>query len=121
MSRRKRTSFFSSQAEVDAELLQDTTELLGATAATDVKVGEVVRVYGAIRAIRVRPNQSVPMVEAELWDGSGFITLIWLGRRSIGGIVPGRAVIAEGRLSRGPAAQPTLFNPRYELLSSSES
>jgi hypothetical protein len=60
------------------------------------------------------------MVEAELWDGSGFITLIWLGRRSIRGITTGRALIAQGRLTRGPADQPTLFNPRYELLAAGE-
>lgn len=121
MSSRKKTTFFSSQAEVDAATLQDTTELLGATAATQVRVGDLVRVYGAIRALRIRPNTSVPMVEAELWDGSGFVTLVWLGRRSIGGVVPGRTIIAEGRLSRGPSDLPTLFNPRYELLSGSES
>lgn len=116
MSPRKKRSFFSSQQELDAAQLQDVTEALGATSTTEVKVGEMVKVYGAIRALRIRPNLSVPMVEAELWDGSGFITLIWLGRRSIHGITPGRAVIAQGRLSRGPAEQPTLFNPKYELL-----
>ena len=113
---RRKLSFFSSQQEVDASQLRDFTESVGATAASQVKIGELVKVHGAIRALRVRPNKSVPMVEAELWDGSGFVTLIWLGRRSIQGITPGRAVIAQGRLSRGPAEQPTLFNPRYELL-----
>ena len=116
MSSKRKLSYFSSQEDVDASLLQDITESVGATAAAKVKVGELVKVHGAIRALRVRPNKSVPMVEAELWDGSGFVTLIWLGRRSIRGITPGRAVIAQGRLSRGPADQPTLFNPRYELL-----
>jgi len=116
----RKPSFFSSQEDVDAAALQDATELLGAQTATEVELGSVVKVHGAIRALRIRPNTSVPMVEAELWDGSGFITLIWLGRRSIRGITTGRALIAQGRLTRGPADQPTLFNPRYELLAAGE-
>jgi hypothetical protein len=117
---RNKVSFFSSQDEVDAAALMGTTESLGAQPAAEVQVGEVVRVYGAIRALRIRPNTSVPMVEVDLWDGSGLITLIWLGRRSIAGIAPGRALTAEGRLTLGPADQPTLFNPRYELLAVGE-
>ena len=120
MNSRNKVSFFSSQDEVDAAALMGTTESLGAQPAAEVQVGEVVRVYGAIRALRIRPNTSVPMVEVDLWDGSGLITLIWLGRRSIAGIAPGRALTAEGRLTLGPADQPTLFNPRYELLAVGE-
>jgi hypothetical protein len=115
-----KVSFFSSQQDVDAAALMDATELLGAQAAAEVEVGEIVKVYGAIRALRIRPNTKVPMVEADLWDGSGSITLIWLGRRSIAGITAGRSLIAQGRLTKGPADQPTLFNPRYELLAIGE-
>jgi len=116
----RKISFFSSQQDVDAAALMGTTEFLGAQAAAEVEVGEIVRVYGAIRALRIRPNTKVPMVEADLWDGSGLITLIWLGRRSIAGITAGRALIAQGRLTKGPSDQPTLFNPRYELLAIGE-
>ena len=120
MKSRRKLSFFSSQQEVDAAALMDTTEMLGAQAAAEVEVGEVVKVYGAIRALRIRPNTNVPMVEADLWDGSGLITLIWLGRRSIAGITAGRALVAEGRITKGSSGQPTLFNPRYELLAMGE-
>lgn len=120
MKSRRKLTFFSSQQEVDAAALMDVTELLGAQAAAEVEVGSVVKVYGAIRALRIRPNTNVPMVEADLWDGSGLITLIWLGRRSIAGITAGRSLIAEGRLTKGPYGQPTLFNPRYELLAAGE-
>lgn len=120
MKSRRKLSFFSSQQEVDAAALMDVKELLGAQAAAEVEVGSVVKVHGAIRALRIRPNTNVPTVEADLWDGSGLITLIWLGRRSIAGITVGRSLIAEGRLTRGPSDQPTLFNPRYELLAIGE-
>ncbi|NBU32676.1 MAG: DNA-binding protein [Actinobacteria bacterium] len=120
MRRRRKLSFFSSQQEIDAANLQDVSESLGAQAAADVEAGEIVRVHGAIRALRIRPNTTVPMVEADIWDGSGLVSLIWLGRRSIAGITPGRALVVEGRLTKGPAGQPTLFNPRYELLATGE-
>lgn len=104
------------QAEIDSANLRDSVELIGASAATQCVVGEWVKVRGTIRAIRVRPQISVPMVEAELWDGTGYITLLWLGRREIKGITPGRTLLINGRISRGPKMQPAIYNPRYELL-----
>ncbi len=120
MKSRRKLSFFSSQEDVDAATLQDVSESLGAKPVADVEVGQIVKVHGAIRALRIRPNTNVPMVEAEIWDGSGVVTLIWLGRRAISGVTPGRGLVVEGRLTRGNSGQPTLFNPRYELLASGE-
>ena len=37
-------------------------------------------------------------MEAELYDGTGAITVIWLGRRRIGGINPGRSMQVAGRI-----------------------
>jgi len=36
-------------------------------------------------------------LEAEVDDGTGTASLVWLGRRRIGGIEPGARVTAEGR------------------------
>jgi len=105
-----------SQIDIDSAQLRDNAELIGASAASKCVVGETVKVRGTVRALRVRPQGSVQMVEAELWDGSGYITLLWLGRGLIKGIQPGRNLIAEGRISRGPKQQPAIYNPRYELL-----
>jgi hypothetical protein len=56
----------------------------------------------------------VPALEAELWDGSGLITLVWLGRRRIAGIEPGRSVKVTGRVGAQDKLR-VMFNPRYEL------
>jgi hypothetical protein len=40
--------------------------------------------------------------------------VVWLGRRSIVGIEPGRRIIASGRISMN-RGRPVLFNPKYEL------
>ena len=106
----------ANQDEIDAAALRSTGEAIGASAATQCVVGELVKVRGTIRALRVRPQESVPMVEAELWDGTGYITLLWLGRREIKGVTPGRTLLVDGRISRGPKMQPAIYNPRYELL-----
>ena len=113
-------SLAESQVDLDAAKLRDSIELIGASAATQCVVGESVKIRGTIRALRLRPQESVPMVEAELWDGTGYITLLWLGRREIMGVTPGRVLLAEGRISRGPKQQPAIFNPRYELLPHAE-
>lgn len=109
-------SFVESQVDIDSAKLRDDLELIGARAASECIVGQSVKVRGTIRAIRVRPQGSVPMVEAELWDGTGYITLLWLGRRQILGLTTGRILLVEGRISRGPKMQPAIYNPRYELL-----
>ena len=53
-------------------------------------------------------------MEAELWDGTGQVTLVWLGRRDIPGIEPGRRVVVHGRLT-SHRGQRTIFNPAYKL------
>lgn len=42
---------------------------------------EQVTLQGTIRAVTLRPRGGVPALEAELYDGSGTVVLIWLGRR----------------------------------------
>nr|WP_246210649.1 OB-fold nucleic acid binding domain-containing protein [Nocardioides piscis] len=70
---------------------------------------------GTIRTVTLRPRGGVPALEAELDDGSGVITIVWLGRRRIAGVGPGRAMRVEGRIGTGSGHR-VLFNPRYELI-----
>lgn len=102
------------EEELASEQLQGEVEGLGATAVTACQVGHPVCVAGTLRSVVLRPRAGTPSLEAELWDGTGAVTLIWLGRRRIGGVDPGRSLVARGRLTRhdGRAA---LYNPAYEL------
>ena len=61
-----------------------------------------------------RPRGGVPALEAELYDGSALITLVWLGRRRIAGIEPGRQIKVVGRVGVQDRVR-VMFNPRYEL------
>ena len=53
-------------------------------------------------------------LQAELYDGSALITLVWLGRRRIAGIEPGRQIKVIGRIGVQDKMR-VMFNPRYEL------
>ena len=86
----------------------------GATPVCDCSKGEPVTVAGTLRAVTLRPLAGVPTLEAELYDGTGSIRLIWLGRRKIGGIECGRSLVAHGRLTMHEGRR-TLYNAEYEL------
>lgn len=73
-----------------------------------------VKLAGVLRSVVLRPRESVPALEAELYDGTGTVTLIWLGRRDIAGVEPGRRLTAEGLVCTQEGRR-AMFNPRYEL------
>ena len=102
-------------AEVQAEITGITQ--VGGAPATPIAEshnGEMVDVAGTLRAVTLRPRGSSLTMEADLWDGTGSVNLIWLGRRNIPGIQPGRRIIVHGRLA-SIKGEPTMFNPSYEL------
>jgi hypothetical protein len=76
---------------------------------------ERVRLRGTLRTVTLRPRGGVPALEAELDDGTGVITVVWLGRRQISGIAPGRSIEIQGRIGRHDG-QRIMYNPRYELM-----
>ncbi|GAA1960441.1 hypothetical protein GCM10009798_20080 [Nocardioides panacihumi] len=76
---------------------------------------EVVRLRGTLRTVTLRPRGGVPALEAELFDGTGLLTVVWLGRRHIAGITPGRSLQVQGRIGVHDGVR-TLYNPRYELI-----
>ena len=73
-----------------------------------------VSVFGQLKTVSLAPRAGTPTLEAALYDGSGVVTLIWLGRRQIPGIKPGAALTAEGRVSCHDGRR-IIYNPRYEL------
>jgi len=76
--------------------------------------GARIEVVGTVRSISIYPSLKTPSLQIELYDGSGVVTIIWMGRRTIPGIVPGRAMKVCGRLTCNTES-PTIYNPRYEL------
>ncbi len=85
-----------------------------ATPIADCRQRDVVDVAGLLRAVQLRPRGTSVTMEAELWDGTGQVKLVWLGRRDIPGIQPGRKIVVHGRLT-SVKGERTIFNPSYEL------
>ena len=103
---RKRTA--ESEAPVD-----DPTS--GCTAIDAIVTREHVRLCGQVLGIRVRPSDTLPAYVARLGDDSGSITIVWNGRRSVGGVGLGKRLLVEGT----PVSSPDglcIYNPVYTLL-----
>ncbi|MDQ4094027.1 MAG: OB-fold nucleic acid binding domain-containing protein [Actinomycetota bacterium] len=105
-------------SELDADDLSRRVEQTGARRASECTSGEAVTVLGRLRSVEHCPRAAVATLEAELFDGSEGITLVWLGRRRIPGIEPGRTVRATGRIAIRDGRK-VLYNPYYELQRSS--
>ncbi|MFF8277092.1 OB-fold nucleic acid binding domain-containing protein [Streptomyces lateritius] len=104
----------TSQEELESVELQEDTEASGCTRISDCSDRQIVKVTGTLRTVTLRPRAGVPALEAELFDGTAPLDVVWLGRRSIVGIEPGRKMIASGRISMSHGRR-VLFNPKYEL------
>ena len=106
----------STQQRDADELLADTLGE-GCTPVADARAGDVVTVSGTLRSVTLQPRTGIAALEAELFDGSSAVVLVWLGRRQIGGIEPGRRLFATGRVTDMHGAR-VIFNPRYTLRAS---
>lgn len=108
----------ASEQQLEAEALRREATRTGCALAGTVSRGELVNVTGRLRTVVYTPRTNLPTLEAELYDGSGTITLVWLGRRRIAGIEPGRTVSVQGRVAvrEGDCV---IYNPYYELVPTS--
>jgi hypothetical protein len=84
------------------------------TPIADLTPGARAVVFGRIKSVVYTPRQHVPTLHAELIDGTGSVTLVWLGRRRIPGIEPGRTLEAQGCVAEAEGGL-VIFNPRYDL------
>ncbi len=99
---------------IDAQELQSDVASAGCEPVSACQKGKVVAVTGRLTSVVYTPRETVPTLEAVLFDGSGSVTLVWLGRRRIPGIEPGRTLTARGRFASFEGRQ-VIYNPWYEL------
>jgi hypothetical protein len=105
----------ASSQRLDADELESEVEKLpDCTKVKALGIGEMAEVVGRLRSVVYTPSENVPVLEAELYDGSAAIQLVWLGRRRIAGIEPGRKVRARGRVGDHHGKR-AIYNPWYEL------
>lgn len=105
----------SEDSEIEADDLQRRAVESGATTVAACQERRVVTVHGTVRSLTLRPRAGTPTLEVELYDGSGTVTLVWLGRREIAGVSPGQQLRATGRITSSGNRR-MIFNPHYELV-----
>lgn len=107
--------FGASNAELESEARQKEVESSGATLIGDLRDRQWAKLRGTITVLTMKPRSGTAWLEAEFNDGSGTVTLIWMGRRAIPGVTAGRELTVSGRVSYVDG-QRRLYNPLYELL-----
>jgi hypothetical protein len=72
-------------------------------------------VQGVVNSIKSAPTGASPVVEVEIWDSTGGVTLQFLGRREISGLEVGAQLKAEGMVGENNG-QLIILNPSYEII-----
>jgi hypothetical protein len=106
----------ASKIEQHAESLHEGEGAYKSSRVSDLADREVATIVGTISSLTLRPSSGVKSLESVIEDGSGFVVVIWLGRRSILGVAPGADIEVRGLMSRDSRGWRT-FNPTYRLLS----
>jgi hypothetical protein len=89
----------------------------GVVAIADIPERAQVMICGQVVRMRARPAAHLPVLAVTLDDQSGSVTVVWTGRREIGGVKLGRWMYVSGTpIRRGDRFEFT--NPRYTLLKS---
>ena len=74
-------ALLSSRAEIEAVEERAETRRQGTTEVADLVDRRRALVSGVLRSVTLRPRKGVLALEAGLYDGSGTLDLVWLGRR----------------------------------------
>jgi len=85
------------------------------TPIADVAARQMVCVRGEVSRMTLRPTGKMPSLAVAVDDGTGSITVVWTGRRSIGGISLGRQLQVRG-VARAAGDHLEVMNPDYLLL-----
>src|SRR3954463_7902502 len=96
------------ESVLEAEELQDQVEEVGATPVSACSSRGNVCVTGTIRSVTLKSLAGAPSLEAEVYDGTGSVTAIFLGRPRIPGIEAGPANPLRGSITQtlGGRAEP---------------
>jgi RecG-like helicase len=106
-------------SETDEERLAEETRAWAASVSgtvriADARLREPARIAGVIRRMTVLPFEGKEALQALISDGTGEVTVVFMGRRGIGGLSLGARVVVEGVLAeqRGDVR---MMNPRLEF------
>ncbi|ADD44175.1 OB-fold nucleic acid binding domain-containing protein [Stackebrandtia nassauensis] len=105
----------ASEEDLYADQVRAESAKSGCRSCDSLERGVVAKVSGRITTVTFTPVATMPVLEAELYDGTSTVVLAWLGRRRIVGIEPGRRLIAAGRVAIRDEDRRVIYNPWYEI------
>lgn len=112
---RAKSKLTASVADLDKARLQDRYRGLDFTHIDECPRRVPVRIGGEVQGIRVVPRAGSPSLEVTIADGTARAVAVFLGRRSLPGVAPGRSVLLEG-VGREEDGRTVLLNPAYTIL-----
>lgn len=90
--------------------------LEGVIPIADVVWREHVKVAGRVKALRIQPwAEQIASLELTLADSTGGLTVVFMGRRTLGGVRLGTHLVVDGMASESHGLL-TILNPAYQLL-----
>jgi RecG-like helicase len=101
--------------EIDREQLTEYCDARHFDAMDDLVARHPVKVGGEVRTMRIVPRAGAPALEVTVSDGRGQVVAVFLGRRKIAGLSPGRKIAIAGVVARD-GNRNLVFNPAYEIL-----
>ena len=112
---RTKSKLTASVADLDKARLQDRYRGVDFTHIDECPLRVPVRIGGEVQGIRVVPRAGSPSLEVTLADGTGRAVAVFLGRRTLPGVAPGRSLVIEG-VGRAENGRTVLLNPAYTIL-----
>jgi hypothetical protein len=111
--------FFSRMSESDELRYAEEIEGWASTVPGSVRIRDAVtrdraKLAGVVRRITVRPLEGHESLEALLYDGTGEVTVVWMGRRTIPGLGLGTRLVVDGMVAEQKGGR-RLVNPAFEF------
>lgn len=111
--------FFRRVAESDEQRLAEEIQewaatIPGSVRIADAKTRERAKLAGVVKRMTVLPVEGFESLEALVSDGTGEISVLWMGRRSIRGLTLGTRMVVEGVVGEHRSAR-RIVNPKFEF------
>ncbi|CAN5410204.1 hypothetical protein BH18ACT1_BH18ACT1_03160 [soil metagenome] len=113
--RRKHKKPEGAVATAEARPAPMPTAVGGATPIGSAAFRQRSKISGRVRSLRVQPLAGVPTLEATVYDDTGGIAVVFLGRRDVPGIHCGTMLVAEGMVAEHQGRL-AILNPDYQIL-----
>lgn len=104
----------SDEARLASEIRTWSETIPGTVRIGEAPVRDRVKIAGVIKRITVFPMQDHEALEALVSDGTGEVTVVFMGRRGIGGLSLGTRVAVTGVLGEQRGAM-RMINPQLDF------